>query len=96
MMKIKRCKMWEKCPVSFPGCYFVRTTKACNRHLVEEYHKLKNVKPKGGFLVGQIDVLRILQDEANKTQNAAAFSALKKAYARVYHLPTTIKKVDGE
>lgn len=95
-MKIKRCKMWDKCPVSFPGCYFVRTSKACNRHLVEEYNKLKNAKPKECTLVGQKATLRILQEEANKTQNAAAFSALKRAYARVYRLPTTIKKVDGE
>ena len=96
MMQIKRCKMWDKCPVRFHGCYFVRTPKACNRHLVEEYDKRKNEKPRGFLLVSWKDTLRILQEEANKTQNAAAFSALKRAFARVYNLPTTINKTDGE
>ena len=95
-MRMKRCKMWDKCPLRFPGCHFVRTTAACNRRLIEAYNDLKNAKPKECTLVGQKEALRIIQDEANKTQNAAAFRALKQAYQRVYRLPATIRKVEKE
>ena len=93
-MKIKGCKYRDKCPAHTGLCWTRWINKnACIELLIAEHNELKNAKARAGLLVSLKETLCILRDEANKTQNAAAFSALKRAYARVYHLPTTMKDV---